>query len=83
VRGTLEVGSWLLDAIHATTPVGRAESAHERGDSIFQIELDNEAGTSRTISAIEKVGFRLEQVASSAEPGSMIYIFRRTEAAST
>lgn len=58
--GVLRLGSWLVQMHYATTPVGKAETAHERGDSRFQIELSVDGYTMRTVGAIEAVGWHYE-----------------------
>lgn len=47
---------------HATTPVGRAEAAVERGESRFLIELSVDDQTMRTVESIEAVGWHFESV---------------------
>ena len=58
--GAYRVGSRLAQAYHARTPLGRAEAAHERGDSRFQIELTVDDHTMSTVEKIEAVGWRFE-----------------------
>lgn len=83
VKGALQVGSWLMELQHAMSPVGKAESAYERGDSLFQIELDASASTGRTLAEIEKVGWRLEKLGSASEDGASLYLFRRADVMSS
>lgn len=82
-KGALQVGSWLMDLQHAMSPVGKAESAYERGDSLFQIELDASASTGRTLAEIEKLGWRLDKLGSAADDGTSVYLFRRADAISS
>ena len=60
--GVRQVGSLLVQMRHATTPVGRAEAARERGDSRFLIELAVDGRTMRTVEGIEAVGWHFESV---------------------
>ncbi|MBS2936574.1 hypothetical protein KDN32_02320 [Nocardioides sp. J2M5] len=61
-RVTVGVSGFLLDALHASTPVGKAESAYSRGDAFFQIDLQVDDDTSRVLSAIKAVGWMLDDV---------------------
>jgi hypothetical protein len=47
---------------NATTPVGKAEAALERGESKFLIQLSVHDHTMRTVEEIEAVGWQFESV---------------------
>jgi hypothetical protein len=47
---------------YASSPVGRATAAHERGDSLFQISLPADEGSAPILSEIEAIGWHLEHV---------------------
>jgi CYTH domain-containing protein len=42
------------------SPIGRADTAHARGDSIFQLALTVDVDSAATLSQIEAIGWRLE-----------------------
>lgn len=42
------------------SPVGRATTAHERGDALFQISLQVDETSAQTLSQIEAIGWHLE-----------------------
>ena len=85
-----QVGLFLLKLHHATTPAGRAEAAFERGDSIFNIELDIDTYTSEVLARIERVGWHLHHSSASTRTDADgdaypvgIYVFRRVRPETT
>lgn len=85
-----QAGLFLLKLHHSTTPAGRAEAAFERGDSIFNIELNINNYTSETLARIERVGWHLHHSSASTRTDADgdaypvgIYVFRRFRPDST
>lgn len=60
--GIDELRSRFAEMQHARTPIGRAEAAHDRGDSRFLIELPVDEMTMRTVEKIEAVGWQFVSV---------------------
>lgn len=79
-----QVGRFLLKLHHSTTPRGKAEAAWERGDRVFQIELDMDSYASEALSRIEQVGWHLHHLSAATRTDSDgdaypvgVYLFKR------